>query len=84
MPGMAAAEAGLQANDVLVSVDGQPVVDYPSLVSAIQGKRAGDTVQVGYLPGQRVPQRSPWTLSGRLLPEIPATPVEPGRPRCAR
>ncbi len=74
MPGMAAAEAGLQANDVLVSVAGQPVVDYPSLVAALQGRRAGDSVEFGFYRGSEYRQ-APATLSGRLLPEIPAAPV---------
>ncbi|MGE5602186.1 MAG: SRPBCC domain-containing protein [Nitrososphaerales archaeon] len=75
MPGMAAAAAGLQGNDVLVSVNGQPVVDYPALVATTQDKRAGDTVEVDYYRGNEH-RTVPMTLSARWLPEIPATPRE--------
>lgn len=75
MPGMAAADAGLQGNDILVRVAGQPVVDYLSLVTALQGKRAGDTVQIGYYRGSEY-YSAPMTLSTRWLPEIPEAPVD--------
>ena len=74
LPGMAAAEAGLVGNDILVSVDDNPVVDYPTLVNALQGKRAGDTVQIGYYRGNNYYNGS-MTLSARWLPDIPETPA---------
>ncbi len=74
LPGMAAAEAGLRGNDVLVSIEGAAVSDYPALVSALQGKRAGDTVTITYYRGGE--QRSgPMTLSARYMPEIPEAPA---------
>ncbi len=74
LPGMAAAEAGLQGNDVLVSMNGQPVQDYPALVMALQGKRAGDIVQIAYYRGGDY-RTGPMTLSARFLPDLPPTPV---------
>ena len=74
IPGMGAEMAGLQPHDVIVSMGGKPTVDYPTLVGALQGRRAGDTVEVIYYrgPEQRVTQM---TLSSRLLPAIPPTPA---------
>lgn len=75
VPGLAAADAGLQANDVVVTMGDRPVSDYPSLVAALQGARAGDTLQVGFYRGSSY-QSAAMTLSARWLPEIPATPAE--------
>jgi uncharacterized protein YndB with AHSA1/START domain len=75
MPGLAAADAGLQPNDVLVVVDGQPVVDYPSLVSALQDRRAGETLDIGYYRGSQY-RAGRLTLSARWLPEVPIAPGE--------
>jgi uncharacterized protein YndB with AHSA1/START domain len=75
LPGMAAAEAGLRGNDLLVSMDGRPVPDYPALVMALQGKRAGDTVPIAYYRGSDY-RTGPMTLSARFLPEVPPTPGE--------
>jgi uncharacterized protein YndB with AHSA1/START domain len=74
IPGMGAAQAGLQPHDVIVSMGGKQVIDYPSLVAALQGRRAGDTVEVIFYRG---PERRTvaMTLSTRLMPEIPATPA---------
>jgi serine protease Do len=43
-----AADAGLRAGDVIVSVDGQPLTDSRQLVSMISNKRPGDTVEIEY------------------------------------
>lgn len=75
LPGMAADAAGLQGNDVLITIDGRPIGDYPALVTALQGKRAGDTVEVGYYRG-RAHHSGPMMLSGRWLPDIPPTAPE--------
>ncbi len=73
LPGMAGAEAGLRPNDVLVAVGEKAVSDFPTLVAALQGRRAGDTVQVAYYRGADY-HTVPMTLSARWLPDIPATP----------
>ena len=74
VPGLAAANAGLQPHDVIVALGGQAITDYPSLVGALRGRRAGDTVEVVFYRG---PERRavPMTLSTRFLPQIPPTPT---------
>lgn len=74
-PGLAAADAGLQEDDVLVSLDDQPVTDYPTLITALQRARAGDTLQASYYRG-REQRTTSITLSARWLPEVPQTPLE--------
>jgi len=48
-PGFPAEKAGLQPQDVIVSVDGQPVKNGDELVAIISPKRPGSTVKIGYL-----------------------------------
>ncbi len=63
-PGSGAARAGLQGlrragfgrvelGDVLLTVDGQPVTSSDGLLVAVEGKKAGDTVRVEVLRGDR-------------------------------
>lgn len=70
--GMGAAAAGLQANDVIVGLGGQEVRDWETLQAAFVGFRAGDTVEVTYYRGPEKRQTA-MTLSGRPIPELPAT-----------
>ena len=62
--GTGAAEAGLQGirraafgrvelGDVILTVDGQPVTSSGGLLVALEGKKAGQTVRVGVLRGDR-------------------------------
>ena len=48
-PGSAAAEAGLQADDVITSLDGQPVTSFRDLVELLRDKEVGDRVRIGIL-----------------------------------
>lgn len=48
-PGKAADKAGLQPNDVIVSIDGQPIKDGDDLIETITPRRPGSSVTVGYL-----------------------------------
>ena len=48
-PNGPAAKAGLQAQDVITSVDGKPVKDGDELVAIISERRPGSTVRLGYL-----------------------------------
>jgi S1-C subfamily serine protease len=47
--GSAAAEAGLQPNDIITSIDGYGVRDVPDLAAVLYYKRAGDKVVVEFL-----------------------------------
>jgi serine protease Do len=49
VPGKAAAQAGLKANDVIVSVDGKPVKNGDDLVDNISARHPGSKVTIGYL-----------------------------------
>jgi len=78
-PGGAAARAGVKQGDVIVSVDGQAVVDAGGLSYAIGTHRPGDTVTLGVRrgagapitlrmkaePAPETPARDQRTLSGR-------------------
>ena len=48
-PGMPAAKAGLQPQDVIVAVDDQPIKDGDDLVSNISSRHPGSTVRMTYL-----------------------------------
>ncbi|MEX2446641.1 MAG: trypsin-like peptidase domain-containing protein [Dehalococcoidia bacterium] len=51
VPGSPAAEAGLQAEDVITHVDGEELVGESALASAMHGRRPGDTVDLTVLRG---------------------------------
>jgi uncharacterized protein YndB with AHSA1/START domain len=70
LEGMGAAAAGLQGNDVIVSLAGYPITTYASVAAALSGKRAGDTVEVTFYRGAEK-KSAPMKLSRRPLPEIP-------------
>lgn len=65
-PGAPAAKAGIQANDIIVALDNQPVKDYPSLREALEKKKIGDRVEVTVI---RDKQRKKFTLT---LAEMPS------------
>ena len=48
-PGGGAAKAGLQSQDIIVSVDGRQIKDGDDLVADISSRRVGSTVQLGFL-----------------------------------
>jgi serine protease Do len=48
-PNGGAAKAGIQAGDVIVSVDGRTIKDGDDLVADISARRVGSTVKLGYL-----------------------------------
>ena len=47
--GAPAASAGLQTGDVITSVDGKSVASVQALQSAIDTRKPGDTVKIGYV-----------------------------------
>ncbi len=53
-PGAPAAEAGLQPQDVIVSIDGKTIKDGDELVSIISAKHPGEKVKVGYLRDKKM------------------------------
>jgi uncharacterized protein YndB with AHSA1/START domain len=69
---MGAHAAGLQKDDVIVSMGGQLVTDYNSLTALLQKQHAGDEVEVVYYRG---PEKKSVHLrfSKRPIPEIPET-----------
>jgi Do/DeqQ family serine protease len=69
-PGSAAARAGLQQGDAVLTIDGQPVNDETSLNYRIGTRRAGETVSLTY-------QRAGKPLSARVAVEPP--PARPAR-----
>ena len=74
LEGMGAQAAGLQKDDVLVSLGGKPATDFPTLVNALQDRRAGDTVEVAFYRGGEK-KTVAMKLSPRPLPEVPPTPA---------
>lgn len=73
--GMGAQAAGIRKDDVIVSVDGQPVHDFPSMSAAVKGHIAGDTIPVEFYRGP-VKHTVQMTLAGRPKPNVPSTPAD--------
>ncbi len=48
-PGAGAAKAGLQPNDIIVSIDNRPIKDGDDLVADISARKVGTTVKLGYI-----------------------------------
>jgi membrane-associated protease RseP (regulator of RpoE activity) len=53
-PGSAAEKAGVQAGDVITSVDGEEIGDFAHLTRVIRRHRVGDKISVDYLRGDEV------------------------------
>jgi hypothetical protein len=73
--GMGAEAAGIQSNDVILSMAGLPTTDFESLNEALNVHKAGDTVEVVFFRDGKQ-QELQMKLSGRPIPEIPATAEE--------
>lgn len=73
--GMGAQAAGLQKDDVIISVSEIPIDDFGKLGQAISGQKAGDILQVIYYRGAEM-KTAQMKLSSRHIPNIPATPAE--------
>jgi uncharacterized protein YndB with AHSA1/START domain len=72
---MGAFQAGLRKDDVIIALDGKPIInDFGSLVMALQEKKGGDKVEVVFYRG---PQRKTLTmeLTRRPVPQIPWEPA---------
>jgi Do/DeqQ family serine protease len=68
-PGGPADRAGVKQGDVIVSVEGQPVVDAATLNYAVGTRRPGDTVSVGVRRGGKV---QTMTVRAEAPPATPA------------
>ncbi len=71
--GMGAQRAGLQKDDVLVSIGGRPATNWPEITTALQSRQAGDVVEVVFYRGAEQ-LAVDMALSPRPLPDVPATP----------
>ena len=70
--GMGAKIAGLQSSDVIVGAGGQEIKHYSDLPLALQGRRAGDCLEVVFFRGGEK-MTVQMELSRRPMPEIPST-----------
>lgn len=74
LAGMGAEAAGLQKDDVVVSLAGKKVTGN-SLGAALRGRKGGETVPVKFYRGSQL-HTVQMLLSKRPLPAIPATPAQ--------
>ncbi len=72
LPGMGAAVAGMEKNDVIVDIDGQAITGTASLGPVMENHQAGDRVQVTFYRGGEQKTVS-MALSERPRPEAPPT-----------
>lgn len=69
LEGMGAKAAGLQSNDVITGMAGKEVKDFNDLRSALEGKQAGDVIEVSFYRGSEN-KSVMMKLSGRPEPEF--------------
>ncbi len=70
--GMGAQKAGMQVDDVIVSMDGHAITGGSTFAAVIEQKRTGDTIEVTYY---RCAEKkvTKMILSGRPIPPIPSS-----------
>jgi len=68
--GMSAQAAGLRAHDVVTTIDGKPIPDFPALVSLLRGHVAGDLIEVAYVRGKEH-KTCTLELKPKPMPDIP-------------
>ena len=73
--GMGARDAGLRSDDVIVEMDGKPTEDFASLNMALNGTRAGDTIEVVFYRAAEK-MNTMMELSRRPIPDIPDSTAE--------
>ena len=74
--GMGAKRAGIERDDVLVSMAGKPITnDFTSLQLAIAGKKGGDVIEVEFYRGAEKKKVS-MELTKRPMANVPFNPVE--------
>jgi membrane protease YdiL (CAAX protease family) len=74
VPGSPAAEAGVQAGDVIVEVDGESVADFPAMIAKIRKRKAGEVAALKIKRGDEqlefsIPLKSRAELFSQPLPE---------------
>ncbi len=75
VPGTKAADAGLQANDVIFSMQGVELVDFDALNKILDASKPGDSLDtVFYRDGAE--HTTSVELSRRPVPDVPDSPVE--------
>ncbi|HZU86534.1 MAG TPA: SRPBCC domain-containing protein [Anaerolineaceae bacterium] len=72
LDGMGAAKAGLQKDDVVVEISGIPTPTIPAMGIAMQGREAGDKVNMVFYRGSEK-HSVEMELSHRPMPEVPTT-----------
>ncbi|MBI3159771.1 MAG: SRPBCC domain-containing protein [Chloroflexi bacterium] len=72
LPEMGAGRAGLQKDDIILSLDGIPLKDWGSLDQAIRPHLAGEDLAVEYLRGEQV-HTVKFQLGSKAKPVIPLT-----------
>ena len=70
--GMGAQAAGLHRDDVIISMNGKPVYDYPTILAGLQDQQAGDKVEITFYRGAEK-KKIKMDLSRRPMPEVPMT-----------
>jgi uncharacterized protein YndB with AHSA1/START domain len=70
LDGLSAQAAGLRANDVITSANGQPVDGHQALTNVLQGHVAGDRLEFGFVRGQEHKVVT-LELKPRPIPDIP-------------
>ncbi len=75
LDGMGAQRSGLQAEDVIVSVDGTEIRDFQSLTPVLSTRKGGDVVHAVVYRGPEKVEMDV-ELSKRPVPEFPPPPVE--------
>jgi len=73
--GMGAQKCGLQRDDVIIEAASVPMLGYTSLSAVLQGRKAGDKVEITYYRGPNK-NNVTMTLSPRPVPNIPQTMAE--------
>jgi Do/DeqQ family serine protease len=68
-PGGSAARAGLKQGDVIVAMDGQPVIDAAGLTYGVGARRPGDSIRLGV---RRAGAEQSLTLKAEAPPASPA------------
>jgi hypothetical protein len=76
--GMGAQKAGLQKDDVIITVDGHELTSGTTLTSVMASKHAGDVVELVFFRGPDK-KNAKMTLSGRPIPPIPTSGLELSR-----